>query len=352
MFVLRSAAPSDHEQLQPLAAQLDTVNLPHDACALAEILHLSERSFLGQVPREHARFLFCLEDPSSGRILGCSMLMAEHGNTHDPHHFFQIDVDQRHSYTLQRQFEHRTLTFRQIFNAPHSELGALILDPPLRGHPQRLGRLLSLGRMLFIAARPDNFCPTVQAELLPPFESDGSSLLWEWLGRRFTGLSYADADRLSRTNHEFMTALFPQVPLHTSLMPVDVQAAIGSVGPATLGVARLLHSQGFRFNQHIDPFDGGPHLEARVSDIPIVRDARTRTVITDAPVHTQELGVPNVPALVGRLDNGRWRCICLPLPPIADDPQGISLPRDACHALLVGNGDEVLVSTLQRSPDP
>lgn len=348
MFVLRSAASSDHYQLQPLAAQLDTVNLPHDADALAEILQLSEQSFLGRVPREHARFLFVLEDLASNNIVGCSMLIAEHGNTHDPHHFFQIDVDQRHSYTLNRQFQHRTLTFRQTFNAPHSELGALILDPPLRGHPRRLGRLLSLGRMLFMAARPESFCKTIQAELLPPFEPDGSSLLWEWLGRRFTGLSYAEADRLSRTNHEFMTALFPQVPLHTSLMPLDVQAAIGTVGPATTGVARLLQSQGFHFNQHIDPFDGGPHLEASVAAIPIVRHARHLTV---APLPAEPANQDSVPTFVGRLDNGHWRCTCASLAPLAPEQREICLPPDVRHALQLHHGHQVLVSALSRSPD-
>ena len=102
------------------------------------------------------------------------------------------------------------MRFKQSYT-PHSELGALILDPALRGHPERLGRLLSYSRMLYIAAHRDRFQDTLQAELLPPFEPDGSSRLWNWLGKKFTGLTYLEADRRSRDDSEFMEALFPRI---------------------------------------------------------------------------------------------------------------------------------------------
>ncbi len=36
----------------------------------------------------------------------------------------------------------------------------------------------------------------------------------------------------------------------------------------------MLEKLGFRYEDFIDPFDGGPHLEAVTNDIPLVRDTR------------------------------------------------------------------------------
>ena len=93
---------------------------------------------------------------------------------------------------------------------------------------------------------------------MPPLEADGTSLLWESVGRRFTGLSYQEADRLSQDNKEFIRALFPQDPLYASLLPPHVQELIGKVGPDTRGVEKMLREVGFTYAHRIDPFDGGP----------------------------------------------------------------------------------------------
>jgi arginine N-succinyltransferase len=57
----------------------------------------------------------------------------------------------------------------------------------------------------------------VLAELMPPLEPDGTSHLWEALGRRFTDMSYAEADLLSKKNKEFIKALFPESPIYATL---------------------------------------------------------------------------------------------------------------------------------------
>jgi len=303
MFLIRSAHPHDLQELAALAQHLDTLNLPHDAPALESIIDLSVRSFRGEVAADSARYLFVLCDPHTSQVLGSSMLIAAHGTPHDPHHFLRVDSVQRYSSSLRTLFRHRILQFRQSWT-PHTELGALVLHPALRGHPARLGRLLSYARFLYLGAHPERFCAEVQAELLPPFREDGSSVLWDWLGRQFTGLDYQHADRLSRTNHEFMQSLFPSEPIHIALMPADVQAVIGAVGPATQGVAHLLQQQGFRPNGHIDPFDGGPHFAAATKDIPIASHTRRREV---APHPHAEKGVSG---LVGREDShGHWRIV-------------------------------------------
>jgi arginine N-succinyltransferase len=272
--MLRAARPDDLPSLLRLARQLDTVNLPPDADILRALIARSTASFDRRVPPTQARWLLVLEPRPDHPIVGCSMLIASHGHPTDPHHFFQMETQERHSRSLDRLFVHRLLRFRITYR-PHTELGALILDPAWRGRPGRLGKLLSWGRFPLLAEYLDLCHDQIQAEVLPPLERDGGSLFWNWVGARFTGMTYREADRLSRENHEFMQALFPAEPLHLALMPTEVQAVIGAVHPDALGVAAMLEAQGFRRNGHVDPFDGGPHFEARCREIPMVRASRT-----------------------------------------------------------------------------
>ena len=280
MFVVRAAEEADVEDVHRLARALDTVNLPDDEVALADVLSRGRRSFAGEV--EDPNFVFALEDLEREQVVGLSMIIARHGTPSDPHHYYKLDVDERYSSSLGVVQSHQTLQFKRSFT-PHTEIGALILDREYRGHPAKLGKLLSFSRFLYIAAFRDRFCESVQAELLPPFERDGSSRLWNWLGRKFTGLDYLEADRLSRVNQEFMQSLFPPGFIYTSLMPEEVQAVIGSVGESTRGVAAMLRSIGFAFNNHIDPFDGGPHYEAKTDSISVVCDAREVVLASGTP---------------------------------------------------------------------
>src|SRR5260221_14435550 len=104
------------------------------------------------------------------------------------------------------------------------------------------------------------FREKVLSELLPPLEPDGASKLWEALGRKFTGLTYQEADLLSKDNKEFIHALFPDDPIHTELLPDDVRALIGQVGPDTKAVETMLLRIGCEYRNQIDPFAGRPHF--------------------------------------------------------------------------------------------
>jgi len=156
-----------------------------------------------------------------------------------------------------------------------------VVDPPYRATADKPGKQLSFVRFLFIAMHRRLFRPRVLAELLPPLLPDGRSLLWEACGRKFTGLSYQEADRLSRQNKEFIKELFPASDIYASLFPSRVQKVLGEVGPQTRGVQRMLERIGFRYVERIDPFDGGPHFEANVGDITLVRRYRTVKLADD-----------------------------------------------------------------------
>ncbi|NVB78288.1 MAG: arginine N-succinyltransferase [Kofleriaceae bacterium] len=256
-----------------VAEHLDTVNLPHDRKVIEGILDRSERSFSGELSGADLEFVFVLEDLAEKRIIGTSMIYAQHGTKRAPHIFFRVENDERYSVTLDRYFVHRTLRIGYNYNGP-TEIGGLILLPEYRRNVHALGKTLSYVRFLFMRMHRPLFRSQVISELLPPLEADGTSKLWEALGRRFTGLTYQEADRLSKDNKEFINALFPDDPIHTELLPDDVQALIGQVGEETRAVEKMLRRIGFEYAQQIDPFDGGPHFIANTDDIAVVKDAQ------------------------------------------------------------------------------
>jgi arginine N-succinyltransferase len=342
MFILRDIAPEHLDDLQRAAVHLDSVNLPDDRPALAAVIERSRASFSGALPIDERCFVFVAADAGSGEVVGTSMIFAQHGSRRAPHVYFDVLEEERYSETLDRHFSHRVLRIGYNYKGI-TEVGGLVLRPELRRHPLRLGRLLSFVRFLYLARHRAWFRDEVLSELMPPLEPDGTSLLWEALGRRFTGLTYQEADRLSQANKEFIRALFPQDPIYATLLPPHVQELIGKVGDETRGVEKMLREIGFSYAHRIDPFDGGPHFHARTDDITLVRGTRTARV-AEAP------GSSAAPAklLIAR-ERATTPCFLavrveLPPPrPGLDGTATLALPAEICRALDVVTGDDVAV---------
>jgi arginine N-succinyltransferase len=277
MYRIRQSYREDVDQVLAVAEHLDTVNLPADKAHIEAILDKAERSFAGALPVSEREFVFVLEDMERRRIIGTSIIYAQHGTKRAPHIFFRVERDERYSYTLDKYFVHQTLRIGYNYDGP-TEIGGLILLPEYRRGAESLGKALSFVRFLYMRMHRDFFRDQVLSELLPPLEADGTSTLWEHLGRSFTGLTYQEADLLSKDNKEFINALFPDDPIHTELLPDAVRRNIGVVGPETRGVEKMLTRIGFRYANQIDPFDGGPHFTAATDDISIVRDAVKKSV--------------------------------------------------------------------------
>ncbi len=340
MFLIREAFPSDLEQLAALAGHLDTVNLPNDREVLARILDLSRRSFDEKVPVFQREYLFILEDQTDKRIVGTSMIHAQHGTRKSPHVFFEVLEEEHYSETLDRHVIHRCLRIGYNYSGP-TEIGGLILLPEYRGRPESLGKLLSYVRFLYIGMHRDRFRDEVISELLPPLEADGTSLLWEHLGRHFTGLSYQEADRLSKDNKEFIRSLFPQGLLYTALMPRHVQEIIGVVGPKTRGVEKMLRQIGFEYAGRIDPFDGGPHFLARTEDVTLVRDTRRGRVAAADAGDRARLAIAGV-------DRAAAPHFVATLARLSEDGEELGLDPEARAALGVTPGDEIGAIVIQH----
>ena len=274
MLLLRDVRKSDLPALRALARELNSVNLPADERALSGIIQRSVRSFAGRIADPMKRsYVFVLEDPARGRVLGTSMVIAQHGTRESPCTFLDVTERENYSSTLDRHFRHQVLSIGFHFDGP-TEIGGLVVDPRVRGSDAEPGKQLSFVRFLFMGIFPDRFREKVLAELMPPLVKNGKSLFWESFGRRFTGLDYQDADKRSRKGKEFIQQLFPGGEFYATLLPPRVQKALGKVGRSTEPARRMLSRIGFRYVDRIDPFDGGPHFEARLAEVTLVRDHR------------------------------------------------------------------------------
>ncbi len=339
MLLLRDAQKADLGALHALAAELDSVNLPADERALAGIIDRSRRSFAGEIREPLQRsYVFVLEDPRSGRLLGTSMIIAQHGTHASPCTFFDVSDREHYSSTLDRHFKHRVLSIGYHFDGP-TEIGGLVVHPRDRGGPAKPGKQLAFVRFLYLAMHRDRFRDTVLAELMPPLLPDGRSLFWEACGKRFTGLGYQEADKRSRENKEFIQQLFPPGDIYATLFPARVQRQLGAVGPATQGVKRLLERIGFRPVDRIDPFDGGPHYEARTDEIALVRAHRhLRAATGDLPA--RDGGPTQLVAVERPAGRVRFRAVRTPLR--VEGEQAV-LPAEAKELLELAPGARVHV---------
>ncbi len=336
MFVLRDVQRHDLDGLKRLAAVLDSVNLPDDEKVLEELVDKSIRSFSARIkPPLEREYLFVLEDPKTEKLVGTSMIIAQHGTREAPHVYLDVSQREHYSATLDKHFRHTVLSIGYNYEGP-TEIGGLVVDPAYRGQGKP-GKQLSYIRFLFIAMHRRKFRDRVLAELLPPLLPDGRSLLWEALGRKFTGLSYLEADRLSRQNKEFIKELFPQSDVYATLFHERVQKAIGRVGPKTEPVQRMLERIGFRYVERIDPFDGGPHFEAAVSDVSLVRGYRSLRLAQE------ELGIEFEERLVAHerpAGKNRFRAVRTPCRIDGDEA---AIPGEARELLGCAPGDRIHV---------
>ncbi|MEH0860172.1 MULTISPECIES: arginine N-succinyltransferase [Halobacteriovorax] len=267
MFRIRPVKKEDLEDLYDLSGLYTFINLPHDKELIESKINSSLRSFKqmsSDLSRDH--YIFVLEDLEANRVIGCSMIHARHGDEHEPHFYLKVGQENKFSQTINTGFIHGTLKLGYDTDGP-TEIGGLILDPSYRGNPNKLGKVLSFCRFMYMGLNPHRFKDTVHSELMPPFDADGKSPLWEAIGRRFLNMEYHDADILSRKNKEFILSLFPSGTIYETLLPIEARNAVGKVGLDTEPVKRMLESIGFKYTNEVDPFDGGPHYRCKLKDI-------------------------------------------------------------------------------------
>lgn len=257
MVLLRSVAKKDFPTVLSLARLLNSYNLPHDRRFIRKLIQSSIRSFQGKLPKTKAKYLFVIETLPSKKVFGASLIVAQQGTPASPHIYYEK--------------EGSLLRFGATKNGP-TEIGGLILQHPFRRRKEKFGKQLSWVRFLYMTSHPERFGKQVLAEFLPPLPK-GKSFFWDAVGKRFTGLSYRQADRLSIDTKEFVFDLFPK-KLRIASLPEKVRSLLGKVAPQAEGACRMLEEIGFRQIQRIEPFDGGPYYAAGRGNIAVIQGTK------------------------------------------------------------------------------
>ncbi len=292
MFILRSVRHEDLKDLFKLSKMMVFINLPADEDMIKSKITSSMRSFNNPSAELFKNYyIFVLEDKSTNEILGVSMIHAQHGTEDEPHFYLSVGQESKFSQTINTGFVHGTLKLGLDTNGP-TEIGGLILNPEYRGHKEKLGKQLSYVRFLYMAKNIERFKTMIHSELMPPFDRNGNSPLWEAIGRKFLNMNYVEADILSRSNKEFILSLFPSENIYQTLLPLDAREAIGKVGKETEPVKRMLESIGFKYTYEVDPFDGGPHYRCPLKEVKPIKEKITGVLITNKsydPKETREV---------------------------------------------------------------
>jgi arginine N-succinyltransferase len=316
VFLIRRAKVEDVATLYKLARMVHFINLPADKDLISEKVLRSRQSFMklgkpggdgaaakktskgakpGRADRPEAGggsasmtqrsdlFMFVLEEREpggEGGVLGTSQLISSMGGPGAPNVSLKLAKREMFSTSLQQGVTHITAKLALDESGP-TEIGGLILQPSYRGHKEKLGRFLSHVRFHFIALHRQMFSDRILAEMMGAITHQGEgggNTLWEYLGRRFINLTYLEADRFCQHSKEFITALMPREEIYLTLLPPEARGVIAQVGPETLPARRMLEKLGFAYRDHVDPFDGGPHLEAKTDDLLPVRETITASL--------------------------------------------------------------------------
>lgn len=337
MLLLRPIREADIDDLLELAqaASFGLTTLPRDRELLARRVARSVRHFAAPPERPGGQdYLFALEDSDSGRVLGTSAAIAKVGG-YQPFYAYRIRGRVHHSDQLGVRHRMRVLHLLAEHDGP-SEIGSLFLHPQARA--RGVGRLLSRGRFLYMAAFPDCFEAEVLAELRGRVDAAGVSPFWEAVGRRFFRVDFPTADYLSTVDKAFIADLMPTVPLYIDLLPPAARRVIGRVHPDTAPALHLLQAEGFHPTRLVDIFDAGPIVRARVAELRAVRDSRL------APIRAIVDGEPDAePALIAT-DRRLMRCVAAPVQRYRD---GWRIGRQTAAALELAKGESARVVGLR-----
>lgn len=306
---LRPAQTTDHAAVLALAKQagFGMTSLPPDPQVLEEKIANSVASFAGTYSKPgQESFFFVLEDTEKNHIAGTCGIKARIGLT-QPFYSYKLTTITQISTQLDKFTKHELL---QVTNdlTGSTEIGALFLQPAYRR--DRMGKMLSLARFLFIAAFPEKFADQIIAEMRGVHDASGISPFYNALPKHFFEMGFTEADYINATQgNQFINDLMPKYPIYVSLLPKSARQAIGQVNAASEPARMMLEAQGFKFTGYVDIFDGGPTLIVQRDQAHIVRSSVVAEIgqVIELPEETPKYAVSNDQFATFRCATGRLR---------------------------------------------
>ena len=294
-FIIQSVSFQDYPSLRRLALKYPLLNLPAESALLKKKIETSENSFAGILPREKRQFLFVIKKQGEdGEVIGSSQISSKFGTVESP--FYSLKIfkpdglgkektlkasDMGSGLTRTGKFQsqedkERQASFLQlkVVKDGPSYLGGLIVDEKYRGHSEKVGKQISLIRFLFAAMHPEFFEKTLHAEVAPVLDEKGKNAFFEHFVYPRTSLSMEEIDYLTLTNKEKLFSSYPREKILFSSLPESVQKCLGKPGLFSQRAAGLLKRQNFYFIGEVDPFDGGPYMQGKIKNIPLVQNTK------------------------------------------------------------------------------
>lgn len=272
MFVLRPVRKQDFEGVYELSthAKAGLTTLPHDPEVIGNHIQASLKAF-ELFPRKPGgeSYFFVLEDLETHKIAGTSAIVSKVGGF-QPFWTYELKSLINESKVLNVKKEIKYLQLKEIHNGP-TEIGSLLVAPDYRRSSN--GRLLSLGRFLFMSLYPQCFEATVLAEMRGIVNEAGESAFWEALGRHFFDVDYTKADYMVMKDKTFIADLMPRHPIYIALLPLDAQQALNKPHPLTEPALKLLEQEGFSPTGEIDIFEGGPIISCPAAEIRSIKNS-------------------------------------------------------------------------------
>lgn len=341
-MIIRPIQMSDLDTLMELAEKsgVGVTTLPNNRDLLEERILRSEKSFKHAKAIEYGEYIFALEDPEQGKVVGISAIISAVG-MEDVWYAYRLGKNVNASKEIG---VHTTNELLYLTNdqTGSSEVCSLFLDEDYRTGQN--GRLLSKCRFLFMRDFPQLFNEKVIAEMRGYSDEHGRSPFWESLGKKFFQMEFSKADYLSGLgNKSFVAELMPKHPIYTAFLSDEARSVIGKVHRNTEPALAMLKKEGFHFNGFIDIFDGGPVVEAFLSSIRAVQESSIRqALVVKHPRYKEETDEYHLVSNSG-LENFRAMLV----PSEAVDFDTVSLTQENADLLQVRMGEPVRVVPLR-----
>ncbi len=305
---IRPVTNNDYDAILALAkkAGIGMTSLPPDEEVLREKISRAVSSFAGTPAYEGGEaFLFVLEDPDTQSIVGTCGIVA-HVGLKQPFYSYKLSTITQSSKEVDVYGTQQVLNVVNDYTGA-SEIGSLFLLPEYRR--DRIGRFLSRMRFVFMAQFRELFDERVMAEIRGIHDRDGNSPFYDSIAKHFFHMPFTKADYINATKgNQFITDLMPKYPIYVNLLPKSAQDVVGAALPSSEPAKAMLEREGFRYNDYLDVFDGGPTMEARVDDIHTVKESIATAIGEIAPYVEGEkhiittTNLQSFAAVVGRAD--------------------------------------------------
>lgn len=274
MIIVRNIRKHDLDGVLELAklAYPGMTTLPPDVDVLArKIDHAITSIESGDVtPRDQLYFLV-MEDSSTGQLIGTAAIIACLG-ADAQFYSYKLNKVTHSCKELNKKVSVETLNLSNHFEG-FAEVASLYLHPDFRKNGN--GKFLARSRYLFMAQFRERFPESVMADIRGYYDEHGRSPFWQAVGQHFFEMEFADADLYGATNgNQFIADLMPKHPLYVNLLPESAQTVIGQPNEKSKPAFEMLKAEGFRWNGHVDIFDGSPSIDARIDDMKSIRESK------------------------------------------------------------------------------